>query len=1345
MRHHNLIIKINIISIALLFFVAIMHAENYRLRQLSTNEGLSQQDIECMIQDQLGYIWIGSYDGLNRYDGNSLTVFRHMVNDSNSISDNRIISITEWKSRDEIWIGTEGRGLCCYKQREEKFVSYEDVNSGGKGVIVSLHEYNNAMWVGTMNGLMKVTFDYNNQMIIEDFVLDIKNVNLRVNSIAHDSQGNIVVGTTRGLYCKSPNENIFHQYNTLEIRKIVRDFDGNLWILAEDKVFYYSVSQQQIKSYLSNPYVLDISFRENDFPKSITPVTDRLSILNSKTQIFEVHQKDHKFLFEEINFFNNSFLQNNEIRNTLVDNTMNVWIASSMEGVASFDLNQKIIYHQRIIDEESDNRMPVQAITKDRKNRLWIGSNYGCFVTDYQHKNPQISINQAIFGLLCDAKGNIWCSSLSGAYFFPKGDVSKKRSLFDIPNLPSTILPTDGPYALCEDEANNIIWIGFRSGLLQVRYFENKMTFKHYDKQLFGTDHLSNITKMFLDKETSSLLIGTATSGLFSARLLSNGDIQNVVKIEKNTNKKEDHIWTIFKASDNNIYIGTDSGLKLLKRNEENEYVTCSFDLIDSELQSYKVTSIVEDMQSNLWISTGMGLFSFNLKDKNIRKYLNSDGLRSHTLTEGSYYDSVNNILYVGGVKGLNLLELSSLRVNDIPPRTIIQSMKVNNKYIKPGEVFNKRIILPYSLNYTSEIDLKYFENNISFDFASLHFSNPNKNEYAYKLEGFNSDWVHIGTQHTATFTNLPAGKYILLVKSANGDGVWETSPIQLAISVGVAPWKSIWAYLAYFFFVCMVMFLLYRYFKEKRRTKQELLMEQFEHQKKLEIAEVKLKYHTNITHELRTPLSLIVAPVQDLITAGYQDDFLNTRLRNIKNNADRLLQLIGQFLDLRKIISDKYILRIKRQRIDERILEIKKNFEPIAASKHISFDLYNDANLGYCWCDIEIINKICYNLISNAIKYTPEFGMVSIYVSANTDSTILSISIEDTGVGISESELENIFERFYQAPDSVGGTGIGLHLCQHLTGLHKGTIKVVSRQGEGSIFTVELPVSKNAFDASEIIDIEEVAEQISDLGESEFSLSETSTVRPLILLVEDNYEFKKYLKTTLIEDYNIVEAENGKVGYEIAVSRIPDLIISDIMMPVMDGIELVKKCKENTLTSHVPFLLLTAKDTIESEIEGLTFGAEDYITKPFNTQTLKLKIHNLIKLTGKKEKAEEEKEPALNLNERDYAFISEFEQIVLKNISVPDFGIEDICRIMCISRMQFHRKISAIISKKPSQYIKEIRMKKAYELISEKGLNITETMQEVGYTNHSHFSKLFTEVNGISPRKIMGMKDISQ
>jgi CheY-like chemotaxis protein len=432
--------------------------------------------------------------------------------------------------------------------------------------------------------------------------------------------------------------------------------------------------------------------------------------------------------------------------------------------------------------------------------------------------------------------------------------------------------------------------------------------------------------------------------------------------------------------------------------------------------------------------------------------------------------------------------------------------------------------------------------------------------------------------------------------------------------------------------------------------------------------------------------------------------------------------------------------LRIKKVNLYEALSSVRKSFSASATQKEISLELFYDITFDSCWCDVEIVNKICYNLLANAIKYTPDKGKISIYATTNPDNSILYLSIEDTGSGIEGKELDKIFNRFYQVPGSAGGTGIGLDLCRQLTMIHHGQIKVKSRLGEGTLFTVELPITRDAYSETEIFE-DEVHGYTPPALNGENSDWQNARDKPIILLVEDNFELRSYMSSLLSAQAKILVAGNGEEGYKMAFSHVPDIIVSDIMMPVMDGVELTQKCKSEIVTSHIPVILLTAKDGIESEIEGLTYGADDYIRKPFNPTTLKLKINNFIKLTRKKGD-ENTKESIKKLNERELSFLNAFEKIVMENISTPEFGVDDICRLMFISRMQLYRKMAMIINKKPSQYIKEIKMKKAYELIREKGYNITETMYAVGYTSYTHFSRLFSEVNGETPRKMLGMKE---
>ena len=1335
---------INAFLLVILFFIGYQNtiAINYRLTQISSKDGLSQQDVECIIQDKQGFIWVGTYDGLNRYDGNNFELLRHIPTESNSISDNRIFCLSEWPARDELWIGTDGGGLNCFNLKTQKtkrfFADKKNKNYLLDNQILCLYQENNNLWIGTAKGLNKITYTSKNEVNFQKHILrgtNSEELSLRINTISNDNQGNIIIGTDYGVYTKNKNENEFKAVKGINtrIRKILKDNVGNIWVISSAEIFYYSTFQQKIINYLDSPQKIIFNLETPENIRSILPITDNLLLLGTTSKIYWLDTSDNRFTFEEVSFSDYSFFENNKLKSFLLDRSMNIWISSEMDGIAKFDLNSKSINHYPLKNSKAQNKIFIQTLIKDYRGRLWIGSNNGIFIEDFKSNRTLKleQINEAVLDVIEDWNKNIWITTLTDIYFVAGGNEAKTVSIRNQPNLPTFIF--DGPYALYADSLNTV-WVGMRSGLLQIKRESKSFAFKFNSIDIFEpTRSADNITKLFFDEKSNSLLIGTKNSGLLKANLTTIGDVKNVVAISEHKQGTIDHVWAIFRATNGVIYIGTDSGLKKLMK--KNGKLTLEQVSNDSRLQNYKIASIVGDNNHNLWLSTSFGLLCYNIISHEIKQFFNTDGLSSNILTEGSLFDK-RGFLYVGSIKGINIIDLSSISTNNVLPEMQFVGLQINNTPVKVNQEINGRVLLLNSLEFTKSIKLKYFENNFTIEFAALHYSNSTKNRFQYKLEGFNDSWIEVSnTIRSANFTNLPAGKYLLKVKSANCDGVWNETPIELSIVISPAPWNTFWAYLLYILVIGIISYYIFKYYTDRQKLKKQLQEEYFEHKKDIEIAEVKLKYHTNITHELRTPLTLIAAPTEELIEKKYNDDFLNLRLDIIKTNADRLLQLIGQFLDFRKVVNDKYSLNISKNNLRELLLNIKNNYSTAAKLKNIDFELYYDLGIDMCWFDKEMVNKICYNLLSNAIKHTPNKGKISIRVTQNIDGTRALISVEDNGAGISENDMEKIFERFYQVQGTIGGTGIGLNLCKQLAMLHQGDIYVKSKLNEGSIFTLDIPITQDAFREDVIYNTPETDVKI----ETDQIMDDPVDTKPLILIVEDNIELRDYITSLLSEHCKVLVAENGEEGLKIATINIPDIIISDIMMPIMDGIEMTEKCKNNIITSHIPVILLTAKVNEESQIEGLTFGADDYITKPFNPQILKLKVNNLIKLTKKKK--EEGGESIEKLNERDQKFISTFEQIVLENYPKYDFGIDKICRLMSISRMQLYRKMTAIVNKKPSELIKEIKMKKAYELMKDKGLNITETMYELNYTSYSHFTKLFTEVNGVSPRNLMGNK----
>jgi DNA-binding response OmpR family regulator/ligand-binding sensor domain-containing protein/nitrogen-specific signal transduction histidine kinase len=1216
----------------------------------------------------------------------------------------------------------------------------------GERIIKALHYHDSELWIGTLGSILKVTRDKAGNAvitpveIIDNRLKDVKD--MHITSITHDSQGNILFGSRHGIYSKSENESVFTlaKKNSF-VERIIADKTGNIWVVSRDGIYCYPVLQQQMKNYFSEPVIVrDSGFQQVQF-RSIIPVTENLLAAISDSDVFFIRIQNNVISLEKIRFSDPRFFENNRLKSIMADHTLNIWLTSAMDGVARFDLNDKKIYKYPLLKQNAPEKNFIQAIVKDNRNRLWIGSREGCFLIDLQKRETKrIGVfNGYIMGLLKDREGNIWCTSFDGIHYFPDANENQGIPLLKHPRIPDTVFGFDGPYELCEDSRNGIIWIGIRSGLLQIRKTKGDFAFKHYEKQQYGISNISNITTLYPDSVNNVMLIGTTSAGVYEAGLTDRGDIESIRTLRKQLpDDKNNHIWKLFKASDGTIYEGTDSGLNKIVKDTAG-YCETRIETGDLRLRTYKIAGIVEDHKKNLWLSTGAGLLSYNPVTGEVKEFLDSDGLASRILTEGTFYDEDTEQLFLGSVKGLNIIELSSLKDNETAPVTVIHNLKINNKPVYPGVPFNNHLILTEALSYTPAVRLRHDENNFSVDFASLHYSNPQKNRFRYKLEGLHEEWINIGNSHTANFTNLSPGNYTLWVKSANADGIWEKEPARLLITITPVCWRTTGACIIYAITFAVIAVFTCRYITKKRIYKQQLFIEQLENRKKIEISEIKLKYHTNITHELRTLLSLIVAPVEELVAKSCNDEFVRSRLRSIRTNTNRLLELIGQMLDYRKVITGNYTLRIKKHNLYKKLRSIKDDFSNLALLKNIMFELYYDSSIDYCWCDIEIVGKICYNLLSNAIKYTPEGGKIYMYVSTNADYSRVTLSVEDTGTGIDENETGKIFERFYQVPDSPGGTGIGLHICKHLINLHNGTINVKSRKNEGSIFTVEFPITPDAYPVDCVFSdtAGSATEQIAD---KPVLYSDVEEVPPLILVIEDNNELRKYIVSLLSGNAKAIEAENGEAGYNLAVNNIPDLIVSDIMMPVMDGIELTRKCKNNLLTSHIPVILLTAKDTVESEIEGLQYGADDYICKPFNPQSLKLKIKNLIRLTRKDRKEDLKEKPSLN--ERDQSFITGFEKIVLENLSAPDFNMDALCRIMGVSRMQIYRKTMAILHKKPSQFIKEIKMKEAFKRIKIQGYNISETMNETGYTNYTHFTRLFVEINGITPRKLLGLKE---
>jgi signal transduction histidine kinase/DNA-binding response OmpR family regulator len=655
-------------------------------------------------------------------------------------------------------------------------------------------------------------------------------------------------------------------------------------------------------------------------------------------------------------------------------------------------------------------------------------------------------------------------------------------------------------------------------------------------------------------------------------------------------------------------------------------------------------------------------------------------------------------------------------------------------------------------------INLKFNQDFFSFQFAALDYTNPQKNQYAYYLEGLEDDWNYSGNRRFANYTGVPPGNYTFRVKGSNNDGYWNQEGASIAITILPPPWKTWWAYTIYGIFLIGLIYAWRKYDLKRQRLKQELKLGHVEAEKLKELDTMKSRFFANISHEFRTPLTLILGPLQNLLSQS-KDEKSKQYLNMMQRNARRLQNLINQLLNLSKLESGKMKLQAREENIVVLVNGYVQSFESLAKQKNIDLIFHSNEENIPLYVDKDKIEKILFNLLSNAFKFTNAGGAITIQVGKQADG--IFVSITDTGHGILPEKLNYIFDRFYQADDSYSkdqeGTGIGLALAKELAKLHHGTISVESHIGEGSVFTVFLPAGKHHLKPDEIIDKPEMPAKREKIQEPvpEHEFSENTLAgedlpkpdefnekddKPYVLIVDDNADLRSYMRDCLTEDYYIHEATEGVEGFSKATQQIPDLIISDVMMPKMDGYELCKKLKTDERTSHIPVILLTARASSESRIEGLETGADDFITKPFDYHELLTRIKNLIQLRNKlKEKFRKEIDYNRLSKERDVIsmdqqFIRKAKAVVEKNISEPEFSIENFAREMALSRVQLHRKLRALVDQSATQFIKTIKLNRAAELLKNKSGTVSEIAYDVGFNTLPYFTKCFQEQFGVNP-----------
>ena len=1347
---------------------------------LDINNGISDNWIKCIYKDSKGFIWFGTNSGLNRFDGYKFEIFQHELSDSTSIADNDINAITSDKNGN-LWIGTGG-GVSVLNCETYKFKRVTPVPSSPSQcwninyiTAMATDSFGNIL-IGTPNGLFFFNQINNSFRYI---LIDGQPCSSKLNnitSIVHDKTDSFWIGTANGFIVKyNNNSNSFEKFETFRelnrqsrnIIKLFVDNTNNLWIADLNGLYLFNIN--------TNSWDLD-------FQKKYRPVFANLLITgidqDNDNLIWIATDGKGAFILdkkytEPVNIMNLPYaegsLSSNGLNSLYCDESGIVWIGTAKKGVDFYKKNIRKfrLYRNYPTDPNSLINNDVDCITEDSNGNLWIGTNGGGLnyfnrkTNKFTHyvsqtgKSNSLSSN-TIVSVFEDSDRKIWIGTFMGGLNC-LDPVTGEITVFHHKDSDSTSLSDDRVWSICEDSRKNL-WIATLTNGLNL--FDRKTArFKRFNTQ--NSSICFNYINSIAIDEKDNLWISSA-HGLIYYNPIENKSICYNSNPGVTTSISDNHVISTFKDSRGLFWVCTTNGLNLMNR------VTGNFRVFKEAdgLPSNRVFRIEEDNSSNLWISTKNGLSKLIVRNTNMEDSLSFqfknygiyDGLQGKEFNSTAALKTRDGELWFGGTDGLNAFYPLEIKEDSSLSKLVISDIRIDNETVKPGEVINGRVLFKKPIFNTYKIVLKYIENTFIIDFVALNYFLPGKNKYAYTLEGFSDKWIITeGKENFATFSNIQNGNYTFKVKGTNSDGIWNETPKTLEIRVLPPFWKSWYAYITYFILIVSLLAFLRYLTLTRERMKMQMKQESIESQHVHEIDSMKINFFTNISHEFRTPLTLIFSPVEKLMVQWKnkpEEKYLNL----IHQNARRLLFMVNQLLDFRKMEVQGFGYNPSAGNIVEFIKEVVSSFIDLSEQKHILLTFYSDINELDTLFDKDKVEKIMFNLLSNAFKFTPVDGKITVTVSTdesvkkegktgdNSKLSNLIIKVEDSGIGIPKDKIDNLFVSFYQIESNITsaqGSGIGLSLVKEFVKLHDAKITVESEPGKGSCFTVILPVVGNGkgFYENRLKRNEEAKYFSKPLPVTDkIDSNDEPEEKPILFIADDNDDLRFYLKDNLQKRYNVYEAADGEEALAIIQKIIPDLIISDIMMPGIDGIELCRRVKADKNICHIPVILLTALSTEQEQFESLETGADDCILKPFSFQILEVKINNLISNRRSLKQVFSRK---LIIEPNDVAVVPLDEQFIHKaldriekNISKTDYTVEELSRDLGMSRTLLYKKILALTGKPPLEFMRKLRLQRAAQLLQKSQLNISEIAFQVGFNDPKYFRKHFKNEFGVLPSK---------
>ncbi|UKT64936.1 hybrid sensor histidine kinase/response regulator transcription factor [Pedobacter mucosus] len=1339
-----------------------LHAQdpNIKFKHLSLKEGLSQSPIFSITQDKLGFIWIGSRSGLTRFDGYEFKIYNKY--DLEKPTSQRDINSIFEDDNHNLWLATSG-GLYQFIRNSEKLVKIPIDSVKFTSALYPAGK--NTLWIASDKGIKLLDCATKK---VTNFISH-QQSGMFVHAICKDREGNLWSGSAAGLRRFSakdgktlPVSSKLEAQLNVPVKRIVsikEDLEGDIWFGTEDSgLFWYQKSTGECINFSHTDYNSNSIL--SDFVRDILANKPNELWIGTRSGLSVFNKQTRKFTNYEHHSEDKGSLSYNTIWKIMKDRTGSIWLTTYAGGLNLYhpiNANFSSI-NERVGNGVGLNKPLVNAILGDPDGGIWVGTDGGGL--NYIHTEKQISkyysvqeitknkTSNIVKGLARDKFGNLWLATLDGLAKFNSttGGVNyiDLKAGKKIKNLRTNGL-------LCTESG---IWIaGDVDGL---KFWNYDGTITEY-RNVFGRNSVSSnhINSLLESIDKKGIWIGT-NDGL-SYLEIATGKFTIYKHGRPGELNKNDIVISLFRDAKQRMWLGTHSGLRLFNYHlNKGISITQTDGLADNIVQA-----ITEDKQGNIWVSTNNGISRITFKNsfqkqgkKNfaISSYTAVNGLSSNLWMANSVYRSASGQIFFGGVNGINSFDPTKIIKNIHRPTVVLTDFMIRNE---PVGIASNNSPLSKPIESTRSIVLKYDQNSISFKFSALNFLNAQKNSYAYKMEGlsYNQDWNFSGSQRSAVYTGLEPGHYTFMVKAANNDGVWSSSPQVVKVIVLPPFWLTWWAYLFYTLVLITVFYFIVRFFNRQAKLERDLYYEHIQFERQQELHLMKLNFFTNISHEIRTPLTLIAAPIEKLVMETHQIPYLNKQLSMIQNNTNRLLKLINELMDFRKTETGKMELNVQENDINAFTLQAYNFFIELAIANNINYNFKGFEQPVLLYFDNNHMEKVLFNLLSNAFKFTPRGGEITLSLLEEQDQ--INVVISDNGSGIPFADQDGIFTDFYQGgsqhPNHIG-TGIGLAFSKSIIDLHHGEISFISNpiganDKQQTVFTVALLKGFSHFvdgeldriETHKILDLFHRDEDLNIIQEfTQEIIPDQNTVKKFILVVEDNDEVREFIIESLMSQYQVMGCRNGLEGYETAIVEIPDLIITDVMMPEMDGMELCEKIKSDQRTNHIPVILLTARAAPVHQVSGLEKGADVYVAKPFSLQILQLNIRNLLTLRSAMQSRFSEQVTLLPkdviIPSTEGKYLTKLLNILETNMENSAFGVAELACEIGMSQPVLYRKVKALTDLSVADFIKSIRLKRAAMLLAQNKMSIADVAFAVGFNNRKHFSKEFRKQFNQSP-----------